>query len=136
MFLLDTNVWLEVLLEQDMADEARRLLQGVPSRQLAITDFSLHSIGIILCNLRKEALFEEFLTDALVESLTAIVSLDTADLAEVVAVHRRYGLDFDDGYQYVAAAKCGYQLVSFDSDFDGTERGRKTPAQALQPPGS
>ena len=34
--------------------------------------------------------------------------------------------------QYVAAAKLDCDLVSFDSDFDVTPRGRKTPALALQ----
>jgi predicted nucleic acid-binding protein len=37
----------------------------------------------------------------------------------------------DDAYQYVAAEKYNFALVSFDSDFDHMERGRKTPAEAL-----
>nr|HID14904.1 PIN domain-containing protein [Anaerolineae bacterium] len=42
-----------------------------------------------------------------------------------------FRLDFDDAYQYVAAEEYGLTLVSFDTDFDRTERGRKTPAQVL-----
>ena len=42
-------------------------------------------------------------------------------------VSRRFGLGFDDAYQYVAAERCGLTIVSFDRDFDRTERGRKTP---------
>jgi predicted nucleic acid-binding protein len=41
------------------------------------------------------------------------------------------GLDFDDAYQYVAAEKRDLTLVSFDSDFDRTRRGRKTPGEVL-----
>jgi predicted nucleic acid-binding protein len=37
----------------------------------------------------------------------------------------------DDAYQHVAAEKYNLALVSFDSDFDHTERGRKTAAEAL-----
>jgi predicted nucleic acid-binding protein len=47
-------------------------------------------------------------------------------------VAERFNLDFDDAYQYTAAEKYDLTLVSFDSDFDHTERGRKTPAEVLQ----
>jgi predicted nucleic acid-binding protein len=42
-----------------------------------------------------------------------------------------FGLDFDDAYQYVAAERFGTVLVSFDSDFDRTKRGRKSPEMLL-----
>jgi hypothetical protein len=45
MFLLDTNIWLELLLEQEKADQVRRLLEVEEARRLALTDFSLHSLG-------------------------------------------------------------------------------------------
>ena len=59
------------------------------------------------------------------------IRLDTGDLKQVLITLRQFQMDFDDAYQYVAAAKHGYTLVSFDSDFDRTERGRKTPAEVL-----
>jgi len=37
----------------------------------------------------------------------------------------------DDAYQYIASQKHNFSLVSFDSDFDRTARGRKTPAEIL-----
>jgi len=40
-----------------------------------------------------------------------------------------YKLDFDDSYQYVAAEQNGLTLVSFDNDFDRTNKGKKTPAE-------
>jgi predicted nucleic acid-binding protein len=46
-------------------------------------------------------------------------------------VGRKFGLDFDDAYQYLAAVKYDLTLVSFDSDFDRTERGRRTPADVI-----
>ena len=36
-----------------------------------------------------------------------------------------------DAYDYVAAEKHDLVLVSFDSDFDRTELGRKTPGEVL-----
>lgn len=36
---------------------------------------------------------------------------------------KQFNLDFDDAYQYVAAQKTNLSLISFDTDFDHTERG-------------
>jgi len=49
----------------------------------------------------------------------------------VFRVHaiEQFGFDFDDAYQYSAAEKYNLTIVSFDSDFDRTPRGRKTPAE-------
>jgi uncharacterized protein len=43
----------------------------------------------------------------------------------------QFGLDFDDAYQYVAAERDNVVVVSFDTHFDQTDRGRQTPAQVL-----
>jgi predicted nucleic acid-binding protein len=48
-------------------------------------------------------------------------------------VIKQFNLDFDDAYQYVAAEKHDLTIVSFDSDFERTGRGRKTPAEVLKP---
>ncbi|MBI4482441.1 MAG: type II toxin-antitoxin system VapC family toxin [Acidobacteria bacterium] len=129
MFLVDTNVWLETLLEQNRAEEARRFFQNVEAGLLAITEFSLYSIGIILTRLKKDDAFEDFLSDTIEDSGVMRIRLDTPDLRELLAARKQFRLDFDDAYQYVAAVKYGYTLVSFDSDFDGTLRGKKTPAE-------
>ena len=48
MFLVDTNIWLERILNQSRAEEVSQFFDRVPSGQLFITDFALHSIGVIL----------------------------------------------------------------------------------------
>ena len=131
MYLVDTNVWLESLLEQEKAAEVRQFLQQTEAHLLAITEFSLYSVGVILSRLKKDDVFEDFLSDTVEDSGVMRIRLDTADLRRVLAVRRQYQLDFDDAYQYVASTKHGYTLVSFDSDFDRTEKGRKTPAQLV-----
>lgn len=133
MFLLDTNIWLELLLKQEKADEVRRLMEADEGPQFSLTELSLYSVGIILARLKKDDAFLDFLSDTLEESAVRVIRLDTEGLKEVVAVRRRFGLDFDDAYQYVAAEKYNLILVSFDSDFDRTQRGRKTPAQVARP---
>ena len=39
-YLLDTNIWLERLLDQERASEVKQLLEMIPSDRLLITDFS------------------------------------------------------------------------------------------------
>jgi len=39
--------------------------------------------------------------------------------------------EINQAIQYVTAEKYGLTLVSFDTDFDRTERGRKTPAEII-----
>jgi len=43
-----------------------------------------------------------------------------------------FNLDFDDAYQYAIAEKYDLTIVSFDRDFDRTERGRKTPGEVVR----
>lgn len=57
MLLIDTNVWLELLLDQEKADQVRNLFQQIDSSLMAISEFSLYSIGIILIRLNKNELF-------------------------------------------------------------------------------
>lgn len=131
VFLVDTNVWLEVLLDQDRADEASALLKGVDGPDLAMTDFSLFSIGIILTRLDRDDVFRAFVGDAFEQAGVRLVRLGTLDLGALLDAHNDFGLDFDDAYQATAAARHDLTLVSFDDDLDRTDRGRKEPARAL-----
>jgi predicted nucleic acid-binding protein len=131
MYLLDTNIWLERMLEQARSEEVERLLAQVASDQLLITDFSLHSVGVILSRLNRRDEFLSFVQDLFVDGAVGLVSLEPADMERLVAVMSRFGLDFDDAYQYVAAERYDVEIVSFDSDFDGTQRGRVTPAEIV-----
>ena len=132
MYLIDTNVWLELLLEQDEADDVRRLLIQANPATLHITEFTWYSIGIILLKLKKTEVLRRFITDTLLDGGVSLIRLSPADLSALLACAERFGLDFDDAYQYVAADTQGLTIVSFDADFDRTERGRLHPA-AVQP---
>ena len=89
MFLIDTNVWLELLLEQDKAGDVRQFLQAIEGRLLAITDFSVYSIGIILTRLKKDVLFEDFLSDTIEDS-----GVKRIYLVSVHKCHNRLFLSF------------------------------------------
>lgn len=59
MFLVDTNVWLELLLSRQHANEVRKFFQATNASQLAITEFSLYSLGVILTRLKKAGVLEK-----------------------------------------------------------------------------
>jgi len=44
MFLVDTNIWLEVLLEQEKAEDAAKFFAAIDSDLLSMTDFTLYSV--------------------------------------------------------------------------------------------
>lgn len=131
MYLVDTNVWLERLLDQEKSEEVGRFLGQTSSDLLFTTDFTVHSIGIILSRLKHADAFLQFIHDAFIEGAVSIVRLHPEEVVLIVEVMQRFGLDFDDAYQYAAAEQLDLTIVSFDSDFDRTERGRKTPGELI-----
>ncbi|MCX6842443.1 MAG: PIN domain-containing protein [candidate division WOR-3 bacterium] len=133
-YQLDTNILLEFLLDQERADDVERFLRVVPQELLFVTEFSVHSIGVLLLRRKLHAGFIRFVEDILITGAITIVRLEVEDLPAVSRTAERKGLSFDDAYQYVAAEKHNLTLVSFDSDFDRTDHGRKTPADILGEP--
>lgn len=129
-FLLDTNIFLEVILDQAKAEESKALLSN-DAHELFVTDFSIHSIGVFLFRRNQHKAFAQLIEDTLLNGRTTAVGLQAEDMNAVVNSAERFLLDFDDAYQYVAAEKNLLTLVSFDSDFDKTDRGRVSPSQAL-----
>lgn len=128
MYLIDTNIWLERLLNQEKSEEVRRFLDSVPSENLYITDFTLHSIGVILHRLKKLNALIKFVQDIFINGKVKLVHLGAIDMLRVVDVMKDFNLDFDDAYQYVAAEKYDLIIISFDKDFDRTKKGRKLPS--------
>ncbi|MDQ1355263.1 MAG: uncharacterized protein QG657_5573 [Acidobacteriota bacterium] len=132
MYLVDTNIWLERLLGQDKSEVVGKFLDYVPTADLAISDFALHSIGVILSRLNRRDAFLEFIKDLFINGSVSIVRLEAEDMPDVVSVIEKFKIDFDDAYQYSAAQKYNFTVVSFDKDFDKTPLGRKTPKDIYQ----
>ncbi|VVB63621.1 Uncharacterised protein [uncultured archaeon] len=45
MYLVDSNVWLELLLDQKSSEEVRQFLQNVEANEISMTEFTLYSIA-------------------------------------------------------------------------------------------
>ena len=130
MYLVDTNIWLERLLEQERASEVRSFLDHTPAHMLFITEFALYSICISLTNRQLDQELRQFLDD-LSNGEVNIVRLSPQYLKDVITACQNFNLDFDDGYQYVAARKYGLALVTFDRNFTRTDIERVSPSQAI-----
>lgn len=114
IYLLDTNIFLEILLAQEKAAACKRIIVD-HSGNIAISDFSLHSIGVILFKHNKESSFNEFVSDVMPK--VELVSLSNLSYNKLSEVKENYNLDFDDAYQYQIARENGLTVVTMDSDF-------------------
>ena len=73
--LIDTNVFLEVLLGQAAASEAQQFLRKTVDHQFFVSDFSVHSNGLLLVRRRQPDVFLEFIADVIRDAGVGIVSL-------------------------------------------------------------
>jgi predicted nucleic acid-binding protein len=114
MILADTNIFLEILLKQDKKKDCKDFLDS-NAGNVHITDFSLHSIGVICFRYDKEEIFQKFLNDILphVDFLT----LPMDQYSEVIENKKKLNLDFDDAYQYTTAKYFDLKIVTMDKDF-------------------
>ena len=114
MYLVDTNMFLEILVQQDKSKDCKSFLnKNIGS--LNISDFSFHSIGIILFKNNDEKIFLKFISDILPN--TNLVYLPQDDYKEVINIKQKIKLDFDDSYQYSLCRRFELKLITIDYDF-------------------
>ena len=122
VYLLDTNVILEFLLDQEKASDVERLLRETEAGKLYLTEFALYSLGILLMRRKRYETFLQILDDLLLHRRARLIRLGVRDMKAVADASRTHNLDFDDAYQYAAAEKRKLIIVSFDGDFDRTPK--------------
>ena len=115
MFLVDTNVFLEILLRQDKKESCKKFLDNNIGN-LNFTDFSLYSIGVILFRYGKEDIFQKFVEDVMPN--VKLLSLPMKLYREIVDVRKSLNFDFDDAYQYSTAKYYGLRVATMDKDFE------------------
>jgi uncharacterized protein len=114
MYLIDTNIFLEILLSQEQSKKCKKELSEKIDT-LHISDFSLHSIGVILFRYNNELIFNKFIADVL--PIVDILTLSKKGYEKIAEVKQNFGLDFDDAYQYMIASENGLTIVTMDKDF-------------------
>ena len=116
-YLIDTNIFLEFLLDQERADEAETLLMELEEGRIKafITTFTLHSIEVILFSSNQIDLLISFLEQLTIFKGLTIYPTNLEEEKEVAELIRKLNLDFDDSLHYYVAKKLGLQLVSFET---------------------
>jgi predicted nucleic acid-binding protein len=130
-YLLDTNIIIEGLLGGKKGEDVKNLFKKVDIFLMAITDLSLHSIGIILFRFKKKDLFFSFIKDTIYNGM-AVLSLEIENFKKLYFFSEKFNIDFEDAYQYAIADKYNLTIISFDKDFDRTERKRIQPVDILK----
>lgn len=130
--MVDTNVWLERLLDQDKSEIASNFFDSISTEQILISDFSLHSICVILSRFKKLDILEKFLTDLFLNGQIEHVTLNSIDLFDVINNINNFRLDFDDSYQLTISQKFDLTIVTFDKDFNTDGIKKKSPEEVIK----
>lgn len=114
MYLVDTNIFLEIFLHQEKSEDCKKFLKENRSN-LHLSDFSIHSIGIILFRHKAYDVYHKFVRDTLPRiKLTSLPKERYSDLSTSAETIR---LDFDEAYQYSICKALNLTLVTMDQDF-------------------
>lgn len=114
-YLIDTNVFLEILLDQEKKELCKKCLSNRLGK-IAISDFSLHSIGVILFRNKKFELFNSFVNDVIPQ--IEILTVQNKQYPEISKIANQFNLDFDDAYQLTIASGRNFVIITMDKDFE------------------
>lgn len=135
-YLVDTNVWLEELLAQEKSEIVAHFLEQISLDDIFVSDFTVHSIGVILSRYKKLDVFSEFLDDLFVNGQMKQLSLHPGDLFMAISNMQEFNLDFDDAYQLSVSQKYDLVIVTFDKDFNAKGIRKNTPEEIIQGQGT
>ena len=134
MHLIDTNIFLEILLGRRRKEECKRLLKRIQMGKETgvVTDFSIHSIIVIMDSFKKFRELKTFLTSLTAYKGLHIYTTSLSDEIKAVELALKQKLDMDDAIQYAAALSLNAEsIISFDKHFDGLKIPRKEPVELI-----
>ncbi len=135
MYLIDTNIFLEVLLNRSRKAECKRLLWEVRDgrKRAIITDFSIHSIIVIIDSLHKFDVLKTFLLSLKAYKGLHLYHTTILDEVKAIEIAKDQNLSMDDAIQYSAALTTNAEaIISFDKHFNDLKIPRIEPNDALQ----
>jgi len=134
-YLVDTNIFLEVMLSRRRKEECRNLLKQISAAKIRgmLTDFSLYSLMLIMTSHRKYSEIKKFLSSLTAYKGLFVYNCTLDDKINCIDIVLNEGLDVDDSIQYAAALSLNAKaIISFDAHFDGLEIPREEPAEVLK----
>lgn len=130
MYLVDTNIFLEVLLSRPRKEECKKLLKTLRDGKNSgiITDFTIHSIIVIMDELKKHNELKKFLLSLTAYKGLHVYQTNIADEAKATELATAQKLDMDDAIQYSSALSANADaIISFDKHFNGLKIPRVEP---------
>lgn len=130
MYLIDTNIFLEVMLSQAKSPVCEAFLEQVRAgrKRGFVTDFSIHSIMIIMEHHGKKEKLKDFLRSLPAYDGLTIYNTGLSDKVAAIDLSVKTGLDIEDSIQYSAALALDVDgIMSLDKHFDGLDIKRIEP---------
>jgi uncharacterized protein len=130
MLLVDTNIFLEVLLSQQRKDECEEFLNQLKNGKKigVMTDFSVHSIIVIMDSLNKLKELRTFLLCLTAYKGLKIYRTTVAEEIKATEIAIAENLDMDDAIQYSTALSLNVEaIISYDKHFNNLKIPRKEP---------
>lgn len=122
MYFIDANIFLELALDQDKADDCEVFLKRVQNGGLrgVITDFLIDAIIIVMENRGKTPKdLRVFLSSLFGYKGLEVYLLSLLDKIKATKFMELFGFDFDDATTYQAMKRLKLEkIISYDKDFD------------------
>lgn len=133
-YLIDTNIFLELLLNRAFKNDCVCLLREVENGNISayVSSFSLHSIEVIMSNFNKCDELRIFLNSLIEFEGLSVYATGIEDEIEAID-EMETGLDFDDALQSFVTKKLNVIIISYDRHFDKIKGLRRlTPAEVIK----
>ncbi|HUY01400.1 MAG TPA: PIN domain-containing protein [Candidatus Deferrimicrobium sp.] len=120
-YLIDTNIFLEVLLKRKRKEACKIFLTKVRTGEIRaiFSHFALYSIEILLSSQKKYNGLRKFLRSLTRYKGLIIYNTRLSDQMKIIEIMKKYALDFDDALQLcVALINQISGIVSYDPHFD------------------
>ena len=133
-YLVDTNIFLEVLLSGPRKDECKRLLRLLRDGKKTgmVTDYTVHSIIVIMERFNKLEGLKTFLLSLLAYKGLRVYPTTISEEVRAVDATLKQHLDMDDAIQYSSALSAEAEaIISFDKHLNNLKVPRLEPADAI-----
>jgi predicted nucleic acid-binding protein len=133
MYLIDSNIFLEILLKQENKENCKEVLGNIAEGEMhaVVSKFTVHGIEGMLTE-ELDAL-DKFMTN-----ITSLVNLEISDTTveeekQILEIAKKSKMDFDDALQYSVAKRENIgKIISYDTDFDNTDLKRVEPGELVE----
>ncbi|MEM2082044.1 MAG: PIN domain-containing protein [Candidatus Bathyarchaeia archaeon] len=127
MYLIDTNIFLEILLARSRKESCKNFLIALQKGEKTgiVTDFTIHSIIVVMSKLRE---LKTFLLSLTAYEGLHIYHTKLSDEVNATEIATTQNLDMDDAIQYaVALSAKADAIISFDKHFNNLRIPREEP---------